>query len=56
MAGQMSPTLQSQIENAVSAIEIPTGSDQNAINAALAARVQTAVYLTLASPDFTAQQ
>ena len=30
--------------------------DQNAINAALAARVQTAVYLTMASPDFTAQQ
>jgi uncharacterized protein (DUF1800 family) len=55
MAGQMSSTLEGEIVNAVSAIEIPTG-DQNAINAALAARAQTAVYLTLASPDFTAQQ
>jgi uncharacterized protein (DUF1800 family) len=55
MAGQMSSTLESEIVNAVSAIDITTG-DQNAINAALAARVQTAVYLTLASPDFTAQQ
>ncbi|MGO9940524.1 MAG: DUF1800 family protein [Terracidiphilus sp.] len=55
MAGQMNSTLEGQIVNAVSAIDIPTG-DQNAINAALAARVQTAVYLTLASPDFTAQQ
>jgi uncharacterized protein (DUF1800 family) len=55
MAGQMSSTLESEIVNAVSAIDIPAG-DQNAINAALAARVQTAVYLTMASPDFTAQQ
>jgi uncharacterized protein (DUF1800 family) len=55
MAGQMNSTLEGEIVNAVSAIQIPTG-DQNAINAALAARVQTAVYLTLASPDYTAQQ
>ena len=55
MAGQMNSTLEGQIVSAVSAIDIPTG-DQNATNAALAARVQTAVYLTLASPDFTAQQ
>jgi len=55
MAGQMNSTLEDEIVNAVSAIAIPTG-DQNAINAALAARVQTAVYLTLVSPDFTAQQ
>ena len=54
MAGQMSSTLESEIVNAVSAIAIPTG-DQNAINAALAARVQTAIYLTMASPDYTAQ-
>jgi hypothetical protein len=51
----MNSTLEGEIVNAVSAIEIPTG-DQNAINAALAARVQTAIYLTLASPDYTAQQ
>jgi uncharacterized protein (DUF1800 family) len=56
MAGQMNSTLEGEIVSAVSAINIPTGTDQNAINAALAARVQTAAYLTLASPDFTAQQ
>jgi uncharacterized protein (DUF1800 family) len=56
MAGQMNSTLEGEIVTAVSAIDVPTSGDQNAINAALAARVQTAAYLTLASPDFTAQQ
>jgi uncharacterized protein (DUF1800 family) len=56
MAGQMNSTLEGEIVSAVSAIDVPTSGDQNAINAALAARVQTAAYLTLASPDFTAQQ
>jgi uncharacterized protein (DUF1800 family) len=56
MAGQMNSTLEGEIVSAVSAISVPTGGDQNAINAALAARVETAAYLTLASPDFTAQQ
>ena len=56
MAGQMNSTLEGEIVSAVSAIDVPTTGDQNAINAALAARVQTAAYLTLASPDFTAQQ
>ena len=55
MAGQMSSSLYSQIETAVESIPIPT-SDQNAINAALLSRVQTAIYLTVASPDFAAQQ
>jgi uncharacterized protein (DUF1800 family) len=54
MAGEMDSTLQSEILSAVSAIPIPSG-DQNAINAALAARVQTAIYLTMASPAFCAQ-
>jgi hypothetical protein len=54
MAGEMDSTLRSQILNAVNAIPVPTG-DQNAINAALAVRVQTAVYLTMASPSFSAQ-
>ena len=54
MAGQMDSTLQGQILSAVSAIPIPSG-DQNAINAALTARVQTAIYLTMASPAFCAQ-
>jgi uncharacterized protein (DUF1800 family) len=55
MSGQMSSTLDNQILAAVNAIPIPSG-DQNAINAALLARVQTAIYLTVASPDFAAQQ
>lgn len=54
MAGEMDSTLYGQIVNAVGAIEIPSG-DQNAINAALLSRVETAVYLTMASPAFCAQ-
>lgn len=55
MAGQMSNSLYSQIESAVTSIPIPTG-DPAAANAALRSRVQTAIYLTVASPDFAAQQ
>ncbi len=55
MYGQMSTSLYNQIESAVASIPIPSG-DQNAINAALLARVQTAIYLTVASPDFAAQE
>jgi uncharacterized protein (DUF1800 family) len=55
MAGEMDGNLRSQIINAVSAIAIPGGTDQNAINAALAARAETAIYLTMASPAFSAQ-
>jgi uncharacterized protein (DUF1800 family) len=54
MAGEMDSTLYGQILGAINAIPIPTG-DQNAINAALANRVQTAIYLTMASPSFCAQ-
>ncbi len=54
MAGEMDSTLRSQILNAVNAIPIPTG-DQNAINAARTVRAMTAVYLTMASPAFSAQ-
>jgi hypothetical protein len=54
MAGEMDSTLYSQILSAVNAIPIPTG-DQNAINAALANRVKAAIYLTMASPSFSAQ-
>jgi uncharacterized protein (DUF1800 family) len=54
MAGEMDSTLYGQILAAINAIPIPTG-DQNAINAALANRVQTAIYLTMASPSFCAQ-
>jgi uncharacterized protein (DUF1800 family) len=55
MAGQMSSTLYNQILAVMTSIPIPTG-DQNAINAALSSRVQTAIYLTVASPDFAAQE
>jgi len=55
MSGQMSTALYNQILGAITSISIPTG-DQNAINAALLSRVQTAIYLTVASPDFAAQQ
>jgi uncharacterized protein (DUF1800 family) len=54
MGGEMSSTLRAEIEGAVEAIPIPT-SDQDAINAALLARAQTAIYLTMASPDYAAQ-
>ena len=54
MAGEMDSTLYSQILAAVSAIPIPSG-DQNAINTALTSRVQTAIYLTMASPAYAAQ-
>jgi uncharacterized protein (DUF1800 family) len=56
MSGQMSSSLYNQILAAINSISIPTGSDQNAINAALLSRVQAAIYLTVASPDFAAQQ
>jgi len=55
MSGQMSTALYNQILGAINSIPIPTG-DQNAINAALLGRVQTAIYLTVASPDYAAQQ
>ena len=54
MSGEMDSTLRSQILSAVNAIPIP-GGGQSAINAALAARVETAIYLTMASPSFSAQ-
>ena len=54
MAGEMDSTLQGQILSAVNSIAIPA-SGQNAINAALLARVETAIYLTMASPSYAAQ-
>lgn len=55
IAGEMDSNLRSEILGAVNAIDVPTGGDANAINAALTSRVQTAVYLTMASPAFCAQ-
>jgi uncharacterized protein (DUF1800 family) len=54
MAGEMDSTLYGQILGAITAIPIPS-SNQNAINAALANRARTAIYLTMASPAFNAQ-
>lgn len=54
MAGEMDGTLRSQILTAVNSIAIPS-SDQNAINTALANRVKTAIYLTMAAPAYSAQ-
>ena len=54
MAGEMDGALQTQILAAINAIDIPSG-DRNAINAARLNRVQTAIYLTMASPAFNAQ-
>jgi uncharacterized protein (DUF1800 family) len=54
MAGQLDSTVYSQILSAVSAIPIPTGT-QDAMNAALGARVRTAVFLTMATPSYCAQ-
>jgi len=54
MAGEMDSTLRSQILSAVNSIAIPSG-DQNAINAALVARVETAIYLAMAAPSYSAQ-
>lgn len=54
MAGEMDSTLYNQILGAITAIPIPTGN-QAAINAALANRARTAIYLTMASPAFNAQ-
>jgi uncharacterized protein (DUF1800 family) len=54
MAGEMDATLRGQILSAVNSIAIPSG-DQNAINTALANRVKTAIYLTMAAPAYSAQ-
>jgi hypothetical protein len=52
LGGQMSSTLQSQILGAINAIPLPAGGDPTY---ALLARAQTAIFLTVASPEYTAQ-
>lgn len=54
MAGEMDSTLRGQIVSAVSAIPVPAG-DQNALYGALLSRVETAIFLTMASPAYNAQ-
>jgi uncharacterized protein (DUF1800 family) len=55
LSGQMSSTLRSEVEGAVNAIPIPAGGDPVAMNNALLTRAQTAIFLTVASPEYTAQ-
>ena len=55
LGGQMSSTLRSEVEGAVNAIPIPAGGDPVALNNALLTRAQTAIFLTVASPEYTAQ-
>jgi hypothetical protein len=55
MAGEMDATLRGQILAAVNSIAIPSTGDPNAINAALANRVKTAIYLTMAAPSYSSQ-
>src|SRR6185437_14789413 len=56
MAGQMNSTLYNQVLATINSIPIPTSGDQNSVNAAFLSRVEAAIYLTVASPDFAAQQ
>jgi uncharacterized protein (DUF1800 family) len=55
LGGQMSSTLSTQILAAINAIPVPAGGDPTDINNALLARAQTAVFLTVASPEYVAQ-
>ncbi len=52
LAGQMSSNLRGEILGAVNAIPVPATGDPTA---ALLARAQTAIFLTVASPEYTAQ-
>jgi uncharacterized protein (DUF1800 family) len=52
LAGQMSSTLRSQILGAVNAIPVPATGDPTG---ALLARAQTAIFLTVASAEYTTQ-
>jgi uncharacterized protein (DUF1800 family) len=55
LGGQMSSTLSSQILGAINAIPVPAGGDPATVNNALLARAQTAIFLTVASPEYVAQ-
>ena len=58
LAGQMSPTLRSQILAAINSVAIPVHTDANTVlfDAALRNRVYLAVYLTLVSPEYLVQK
>ncbi len=56
--GQMTPTLQSRLTAAVTAVAIPaaTGSNQAAIDTARLNRAKTAVFLSMISPEYLVQR
>ena len=58
MYGSMPAALATEIEGAVASITIPaaTGSNQAAIDTARRGRVNTAIFLTLVSPEFQVQR
>ena len=58
MFGSMPAALATEIEGAVGSIAIPaaTGSNQAAIDSARRTRVNTAIFLTLVSPEFQVQK
>ena len=58
MFGSMPAALTTEIEGAVGSIAIPaaTGSNQAAIDSARRTRVNTAIFLTLVSPEFQVQK
>jgi len=55
LGGNMSSTLQGELLTAINSVAIPSGGDQADINQALLTRVQVAVFITVASPEFAAQ-
>ncbi len=55
LGGNMSSTLQQELLTALNSVAIPSGGDQTQINQALLTRVQVAVFITVASPEFAAQ-
>ena len=57
-SGAMSVTLQSQLNDAITAVTVPaaTGSNQAAIDAARLNRAKTAVFLSLVSPEYLIQR
>ncbi|WP_217900194.1 DUF1800 domain-containing protein [Noviherbaspirillum humi] len=56
--GQMSADLKSRIVKSISSLAIPspTGSNDAAINSASLSRVQAAIFLTMASPEYLIQK
>jgi uncharacterized protein (DUF1800 family) len=54
-SGEMSATLQGRLNTAISAVPIPT-SNQTNIDAAKLARVKTAIFLSMISPEYLVQR